>query len=84
MDLPTLKRLVEAIRSRACDQRLILFGSASLLGSFPEMGERETMVRLSRDADFVLDPWDEELALAVHHVVGARWPAPEKSDGCKM
>lgn len=72
MDLPSLKNLIEAIRRKACDQRLILFGSASLLGSFPEMGEKETMVRVSRDADFVFDPWDEELAQAVHGIVGAR------------
>lgn len=72
MDIPTLKRIVQAIRTKASDQRLVLFGSASLLGSFPEMGEQETMVRLSRDADFVLDPWDDDMALAVHHLVGAR------------
>lgn len=45
MDIPTLKRLVEVIRSKACDQRLVIFGSASLLGSFPKMGENATMVR---------------------------------------
>jgi hypothetical protein len=41
MDIATLKRLVGAIRTAAPDQRLVLFGSSSLLATFPEMGEQE-------------------------------------------
>ncbi len=72
MDITTLKKIVGAIRTAAPHQRLVLFGSASLLATFPDMGESDTPVQRSRDADFILDPWDDDLALAVHEIVGAR------------
>ena len=69
MDVPSLTKLVEAIRATGFDQRLMLFGSSSALASFPDLGTSEdSMVRHSRDADFVLDPWDDEVALQIHEV----------------
>ncbi len=73
MDLPSLIKLVAAIRESGDSRKLVLFGSASVLASYPDLGTDEnSMVRRSRDADFVLDPWDEELALRIHERVGAR------------
>jgi hypothetical protein len=71
MDLASLTLLVAAIRAHARDHRLIVFGSGSLLASFPDLGECDSMVRHSRDADFLLFPWNEELALEIHRTVGA-------------
>lgn len=70
MDIASLRKLISAIRAKAPDRPLILFGSASSLGSFPELGEQEGWIRRSNDADFVLDPWDEELAFSIHNEVG--------------
>jgi hypothetical protein len=70
MDIASLRKLISAIRAKAPDRPLILFGSASSLGSFPELGEQEGWIRKSNDADFVLDPWDEELAFSIHNEVG--------------
>ena len=73
MDVPSLTKLVEAIRATGFDQRLVLFGSASALASFPDLGTSEdSIVRRSRPADFVLELWDDEVALKIHDRVGAR------------
>ena len=73
MDIPSLIKLVAAIRDTGFDQRLILFGSSSALASFPDLGTADdSLVRLSRDADFVLEPWDDSVALQIHERVGAR------------
>ncbi len=73
MDVPSLIKLVSAIRIAGYDRDLILFGSCSALASYPDLGTTEgSAVRHSRDADFVLDPWDDNLAREIHEVVGAR------------
>lgn len=73
MDVPSLIKLISAIRHTGYDGRLVLFGSSSTLASYPDLGEVEnSMVRHSRDADFVLDPWDEAVAMEIHGQVGAR------------
>lgn len=71
MDIPSLTKLVLAIRKQAPTQRLIVFGSGSLLGSFAQLGVEDSLVKKSRDADFVMLPWDEQLAHAIHAEVGA-------------
>lgn len=71
MDLPSLKSLVAAIRQIASNERLVVFGSGSLLGSFPSFDETLPLLRQSRDADFLMFPWDEELAWKIHRSVGA-------------
>jgi hypothetical protein len=73
MDVPSLIKLVSAIREAGCDRKLILFGSCSALASYPDLGTMEgSAVRHSRDADFVLDPWDDDVARQIHDRVGAR------------
>ncbi len=79
MDVPSLILLVRAIREAGDNRRLILFGSASALGSFPELGLAEdSLIRRSRDADFILDPWDDAVALRIHERVGARMSFDEE------
>jgi len=70
MDVASLRHLIAAIREKAPEWRLILFGSASSLASFPDLGDSEGWIRKSNDADFILDPWDDTLALDIHNVVG--------------
>lgn len=72
MGLPSLIKLVSAIREAGCHRELILFGSASALASYPDLGTAEdSAVRHSRDADFVLDPWEDGMARQIHEQVGA-------------
>ena len=75
MDLPSLIKLVSAIREAGCHRNLILFGSSSALASYPDLGtDEDSSVRHSRDADFVLDPWEDGMARQIHEQVGAGKP----------
>ena len=75
MDLPSLIKLVSAIREAGCHRNLILFGSSSALASYPDLGnDEDSAVRHSRDADFVLDPWEDGMARQIHEQVGAGKP----------
>ena len=74
MDIASLRNLIAAIRTKAPDRPLIMFGSASSLGTFPDLGESDGWIRNSNDADFVLDPWDEELAWSIHNEFGLEKP----------
>lgn len=59
MDLRTLTRLIHEVRTRAPHQRILLFGSSSLLASFPDDPPTDLGVEITLDADFFLDPDDE-------------------------
>ena len=70
MRLPTLKHLVESVRTLAQADRVLVLGSCSLLASFPELGETGGPVELSYDADLLVEPCDEQLAGMLHEAVG--------------
>jgi hypothetical protein len=59
MDRTALVKLVEQIRQSAPGRRLIVFGSSSLLASFPDSTPAELGVELTLDGDFFIDPDDE-------------------------
>lgn len=61
MDLRSLKRLIGEVRRLAPARRIIIFGSSSLLASFPDVAPAEIGVELTLDADFFLDPDDETM-----------------------
>src|SRR5262245_37511128 len=72
MDLPTLNLLIDVIRSKAPEQDIIIFGSGSLLAWFQELGlDEDSLVRRSRDVDFLLDPWEKPLADSIRTIVAA-------------
>lgn len=58
MDLGALSRLISAVRTIAPEPRILLFGSSSLLASFPSDPPEAIGVELTLDADFFLDPDD--------------------------
>jgi hypothetical protein len=59
MELPSLNRLLAAVCAAVPGRRLVLFGSSSLLGSFPGDPSERIGVAVTIDADFFLDPDDE-------------------------
>jgi hypothetical protein len=61
MELTALRAMISAIRSRAGSKRIILFGSSSLLGSYPQESPQELGVEVTIDADFFIDPDDSKL-----------------------
>lgn len=70
MDVRTLAGLIDEIRLRVPQQRLLLFGSSSLLASFPEEPPSEIGVELTLDADFFLDPDDETSRVVLSESLG--------------
>lgn len=62
-----LLQVVEALTEA---QAVTVLGSAALLAEFPGMGETDGPVALTRDADLLVSPCDEQLAGLVHEAVG--------------
>lgn len=54
----TLTELTSEVRRMVPGQRILLFGSSSLLASFPAEPPARIGVELTLDADFLLDPDD--------------------------
>jgi hypothetical protein len=61
MDFQTLTRFIGAIRRTLPSHRIIIFGSSSLLASFPNDDPAQIGVLATLDADFFLDPEDAEM-----------------------
>ncbi len=70
MHLAALKQMAKLALSIAGEGRIVVFGSASLLGTFPCADLDCELIRRSGDADFVLDPWDDDVAMLAHHSLG--------------
>lgn len=62
MRLRSLKRLVSVVTDLAHSEKIHVLGSASLLASFSELSEEEGPLATTFDADFLLDPIDENIA----------------------
>lgn len=58
MQFSTLTDLIEEVRRLVPGHRILLFGSSSLLASFPTVPPASIGVELTLDADFFLDPDD--------------------------
>ena len=52
------------------DCQIIVLGSASLLASFPELGESSEPLAATYDADLCPLPFDETTALMIHEAIG--------------
>jgi hypothetical protein len=70
MDLDSLRHLVEVVRVFRRHGDVIVFGSASLLASFPEEGAPDGVLVTTLDADFIPDPFDERQAKALADTIG--------------
>lgn len=71
MRLDALIHLSRAVLAMAEVDQLVIFGSASLLVSFPELGEREdSPLQLTYDADLIPMPFEEEIGLMLDEAFG--------------
>lgn len=70
MNLGSLQHLVRSVRVLAEDCQVIVLGSASLLASFPELGEGSEPLSVTFDADLCPQPFDETTALMIHESLG--------------
>lgn len=71
MHLEALKHLAGVAAAIARNGRIVVFGSSSILASYPKADTDYDLIRRSRDADFVLDPYDETTARIAHDALGA-------------
>jgi hypothetical protein len=70
MDFPSLIHLLGTVREIDPDRRIVIFGSASILASFPEETDEKQWLALTNDADFILSPWEDAVAVEVNRVIG--------------
>lgn len=70
MRLQALEHLVEAVRAVTHCEAVLVAGSAALLLNDPGLSAAGEPVELTRDADLLLSPTDDELAKLVHESLG--------------
>ena len=70
MNLSSLQHLVRSVRTLVADRDIIVLGSASLLASFPELGDGTEPLAATYDADLCPQPFDEPTALMIHESLG--------------
>lgn len=71
MRLDALKHLCRAVQVMCESERIVVFGSASILVSHPELGETaESPLLLTFDADLIPFPFDEEVGTMLDEAFG--------------
>jgi hypothetical protein len=72
MTLPALQHLIRAAQSLAEDRTLLVLGSASLLASFPELGNPSGPLATTYDADLCPQPFDELTGRMLDEALGEK------------
>lgn len=70
MNLAALQHLLRAAQALAENQSILVLGSASLLASFPELGNADGPLTSTFDADLCPDPFDEITAIMLDEALG--------------
>lgn len=70
MTLASLQHLLRAAFALAEDRTFLIFGSASLLASFPELGEPHAPLASTFDADLYPQPFDELTGTMLEQALG--------------
>ncbi len=70
MTLAALQHLIRSASALAGDRRFLVLGSASLLASFPELGEASSALAATYDADLCPEPFDELTGLMLEEALG--------------
>ncbi|HRQ90869.1 MAG TPA: hypothetical protein PLA50_18915, partial [Bacteroidia bacterium] len=70
MTLAALQHLLRAAKALAEDRDFLILGSASLLASYPELGEPDAPLASTYDADICPQPYDELTAVMLDEALG--------------
>lgn len=70
MTLAALQHLIRSASALAGDRQFLVLGSASLLASFPELGEASSVLAATYDADLCPQPFDELTGLMLEEALG--------------
>ncbi len=70
MNLSALQHIIRAAQALAEDRVILVLGSASLLASFPELGNGESPLAATYVADLCPDPFDELTGTMLDEALG--------------
>ncbi len=70
MTIAALQHLLRAASALAGDRHFLVLGSASLLASFPELGEQGCPLAITFDADLCPEPFDELTGIMLDEALG--------------
>lgn len=70
MRLDALIQMAKIARAMMDEGRIIVFGSSILLPRFPELGDDDAPLSRTNDADFIIDPWDQEVGEMLNDALG--------------
>ena len=70
MTLSALQHIIRAVQALAEDRDILVLGSASLLASFPELGNPDSPLAATYDADLCPDPFDELTGTMLDEALG--------------
>lgn len=70
MTLSALQHLIRSASALAGDRKFFVLGSASLLASFPDLGELDSPLAATYDADLCPEPFDELTGLMLEEALG--------------
>lgn len=70
MEFPALKHLIQSVCESAQGHRILLFGSSSLLASFPDADPEVIGVAVTIDADFFIEPDDAAIRQRLDEQLG--------------
>jgi hypothetical protein len=70
MTLSALQHIIRVAQALAEDRGILVLGSASLLASFPELGNAESPLASTYDADLCPDPFDELTGTMLDEALG--------------
>ncbi|MCH7226805.1 DUF6036 family nucleotidyltransferase [Haloferula sp. A504] len=70
MTLEALKHLLRSATALADDRRFLVLGSASLLATFPDLGDADSILATTYDADLCPEPFDELTGIMLDEALG--------------
>ena len=70
MTLTALQHIIRAAQALAEDRNILVLGSASLLATFPELGDADSPLAATYDADLCPDPFDELTGIMLDEALG--------------
>lgn len=74
MDHRQLMHLLQVAKALAPDRRIVVFGSMSVVVRYPTLAEETDLYRNTLDADFIPEPWSEELGQFMNDTMGKESP----------
>ncbi len=70
MRVEALRHLARSAAALAPESTIVVFGSASVFATYPELGVECDLYQQTKDADLIFEPWEQSLGKALNNAVG--------------